>query len=252
MCVNPLYTDSNLFHLLISKLIFPLFFIFVTIQQVSINCNRFLKRDVIYINYYQVFNDMITLYGRQYWWPSDSDWETLVGAILVQNTNWKNAEKSLANLREKTGFKPDILLNVNLEVLKKLIKPSGFYNAKAKTIKNSLLFFESFGFDINKMKKTLSPKTLKTSLMNIKGIGNETSDVILLYIFDQPIFIIDKYARRMISRLEGRDVSKFKYQVLKEYMESNLQRLTYKDFQEYHALIDDYSEEYLRRLKNEK
>ncbi|WP_147441428.1 hypothetical protein [Lactobacillus sp. ESL0228] len=102
------------------------------------------------------------------------------------------------------------------------------------------------------MKKTLSPKTLKTSLMNIKGIGNETSDVILLYIFDQPIFIIDKYARRMISRLEGRDVSKFKYQVLKEYMESNLQRLTYKDFQEYHALIDDYSEEYLRRLKNEK
>ncbi|WP_147441427.1 hypothetical protein [Lactobacillus sp. ESL0228] len=61
---------------------------------------------------------MITLYGRQYWWPSDSDWETLVGAILVQNTNWKNAEKSLANLREKTGFKPDILLNVNLEVLK--------------------------------------------------------------------------------------------------------------------------------------
>lgn len=191
---------------------------------------------------------MLSLYGKQYWWPSDSDWETLIGAILVQNTNWRNVEKSLINLRVKTNFKPDAMLNINLDDLKRLIKPSGFYNAKAKTIKNSLLFFESFGFDIEKMKKTLSPKDLKTSLMNIKGIGNETSDVILLYIFNQPVFIVDKYARNMISRLEDRDVSKVKYQALKEYMEKQLQKLTFKDFQEYHALIDDYSEEYLRKL----
>lgn len=190
---------------------------------------------------------MFQLFGPQFWWPSKSDCETLIGAILVQNTNWKNVEKSLCNLRNQTNFNPQLLSNLPLEQLKTLIKPSGFYNAKAQTIKAALAFIQQYQFDWQKITQHFSQTELRRQLLEIKGIGHETADVLLLYIFNFPVFIADTHARQLINSLESPTVPLKTYLQIKNYIEPQLlPKMSVKDFQEFHALIDDHLLDYLQ------
>jgi endonuclease III related protein len=207
------------------------------------------------MNYIALYKNMLRIFGPQHWWPSESDIETLIGAILVQNTNWLNAEKSLNNIREKNNFVASKLLKLSAEDIKKLIIPSGFYNAKSRTIYNTLQYFSRFDLTTKSINSNKSTAKLRKELLNIKGIGNETADVILLYVFQRPVFVADSYSRKMIGFFEKTPFQKLEYMKVKQKMEKELGCLTINDFQEFHALIDEHIIDYFKiynREKNEK
>ena len=105
------------------------------------------------MDYTSIYRNMLSIYGKQYWWPSESDCETIIGTILVKNTNWNNVEKSINNLKNATNFDPNKILNINNDYLKELIKPSGFYKAKSNTIIKTLQFFKQYNFNVSEIKK---------------------------------------------------------------------------------------------------
>lgn len=134
------------------------------------------------------------------WWPAENAWEIAVGAVLVQNTNWRNVEKSLDNIREALGFDPQIIAEAQQSELIELIRPSGFYTNKSQTIHDLFQWFQQDDFILAKIAEK-SASRLRKELLNIRGIGPETADVLLLFIFDKPVFIADKYAQRLFNRL---------------------------------------------------
>ncbi len=129
------------------------------------------------------------------WWPADSDFEILVGAILTQNTTWKNVEYSLRALKEQQLLSPTALCDVEESLLIKTIQPSGFMNAKARYIRNASEWFIKH----NDNAAQWSTHDLRESLLTVRGIGPETADDILLYIYRRPVFIWDLYARRLLD-----------------------------------------------------
>ncbi len=182
---------------------------------------------------FQVFEELLKFYGFQNWWPVhdgfDKVVEVSVGAVLTQNTSWSNVEKSLENLISANCLNFDCILNIDLETLKMLIKPSGFYNQKAKTLKDLAKLFVS-DKDITREK-----------LLSIKGIGYETADSILLYALDLPYFVIDSYTKRLFHRL-GFIPEKISYNKLQDLITKNIPKdiTTYKEF---HALIVKHCKE---------
>lgn len=202
------------------------------------------------IDYYQLFQTMYRQYGPQHWWSSDSHWETMVGAVLVQNTNWQNVDRSLANLRSSTHFEPNNLLSLSDEALMLAIKPSGFNNAKSRTIKGLFRFLATVDFDLDTLNQMTTTTDLRRQLLAIKGIGPETADVILLYVFDRPVFIADLYARRLIVHLEHCSLKDLHYLKVQQVIEPQLlPQMTVKDCQEFLALIDDHGPAFLAAQK---
>lgn len=201
-------------------------------------------RGYFMLDYHKIYNKLLYDFGEQHWWPSESVWETAVGAILVQNTNWSNVEKSLENLRRTTLFDPKAIYSIPTSLLKQLIRPSGFYNSKSKTIKNLFAFFEYFDFNLIKIETSFDTNALREELLKIKGIGNETADVLLLYIFEGPIIVADLYLRRVVSSLEKQEMTTLSYMVVKNRLENQLQDFSISDFQEFHALVDEFGKKY--------
>lgn len=137
-------------------------------------------------------------YGSRHgWWPAETPYEMMTGAILVQNTNWKNAEKALGGL--STPLNPERLRKLPTEEIAELIRPSGYYNQKAMKLKNLYNWLELYNDSIEDLKNR-SGESLREELLAIKGIGRETADVILVYALDKPFFVIDAYTRRIFSR----------------------------------------------------
>ncbi|MEJ1312811.1 endonuclease III [Latilactobacillus sakei] len=202
-------------------------------------------------DYYKVFKELLNEYGEQNWWPAESDWEMMVGAILVQNTSWSNVEKSIENLKLSTLFSPHKISNLRYQELIDHIKPSGFYKAKSNTIRSLFSFFEDYHFDIRKIDDTFNTKELRKELLKIKGIGPETADDILLYVFNRPIFIADLYARRLFAFIENKDINTITYNSLKTTLEPKLaEKMSVKELQEFHALIDEFAMEYINKKDN--
>jgi endonuclease-3 related protein len=183
----------------------------------------------------EIFDRLYKAYGKMGWWPGDTQIEIIVGAILTQNTAWKNVEKAIVNLKREEILTPKGLREVDLETLSELIKPSGYYNQKARKLKNFIEFlFSCYGGSIENMFKT-ELYTLREQLLSIKGIGEETADSILLYAGNMPIFVVDAYTRRILSRhnLIPEDASYAQIQSL--FMESLPKDANL--FNEYHALL---------------
>lgn len=181
-----------------------------------------------------VYKKLIDVYGKQGWWPSNSHYETMIGAILTQNTTWTNVEKSIKNL--KTVLDPELILSLSDEILINYIKPSGFYNQKSKTIISLTLWLKNYSFDIDKIKKEDHLK-LRKELLDIKGIGKETADCILTYVLDKPYFVIDTYTRRLFSRLGleiPKDYDKFRL-LIENWVDRDLEL-----YKEYHSLIIEH------------
>lgn len=172
----------------------------------------------------------------QGWWPSKSQDETILGAILTQNVAWENVKKALKNLELEKIFTLKDIYFTQEEKLANLILPARFSRQKAKYLKNTAQFFKNYQFSFETIKKQFSPQDLRKTLLEIKGIGPETADTILLYAFYLPFFVIDAYTKRIAFRLGLTPLEKIKYLELQKLFTDNLD-LNAPLFNEYHALL---------------
>jgi len=184
-------------------------------------------------------------YGPQAWWPGDSTLECIIGAILTQNTSWTNAEKAITNLKKERLIGIKELASLSTEKLASLIRPSGYYNQKALKIKHFISFVvENYQGDLESMfgKET---RELRSKLLTIKGIGPETADTILLYAGNKPVFVVDAYTYRVLSRhaLVPQDTNYDEIQEL--FTDSLTEDATV--YNEYHALLVKVGKEHCRK-----
>ena len=192
-----------------------------------------------------IYERLYNRYGPQGWWPGQTPFETIVGAILTQNTNWKNVEKALANLNTKGCLAPDKLHAMGVEEIAPLIRPAGYFNLKAQRLKSFLhWFFEKQDGSVENL-QTLPASTLRQQLLGIKGIGPETADSICLYAFDKPIFVVDAYTARILGR-HGLLEPGCGYQDIQEVFHSGLEK-DVRLFNEYHALLVRLGKEHCKR-----
>jgi endonuclease-3 related protein len=148
----------------------------------------------------EIYDKLFGAFGPQGWWPGDSPFEIAVGAILTQNTNWGNVEKAIQNLKQEKYLNAKKLHAMPHNTLASFIKPAGYFNVKAKRLKNFLSFLSNHYK--GSMKRMLAADTglLRESLLGVNGIGPETADSILLYALERPVFVIDAYTRRVLHR----------------------------------------------------
>jgi endonuclease-3 related protein len=139
-------------------------------------------------------------FGDLHWWPADSPFEVMVGAILTQNTAWANVEKAISALKERKLLSPDALLQIDEEILAGIIRPSGYYHVKAKRLKSLVRFiFDEYSGSIDTMCNE-DMSVLREKLLNVRGVGPETADSIILYACQKPVFISDAYTQRILQR----------------------------------------------------
>ncbi|PTE44003.1 endonuclease III [Staphylococcus equorum] len=186
--------------------------------------------------------------GPQGWWPAESKIEVMLGAILVQNTNWRNAAYAIESLKQATHLEPHHILNLKVEELQILIKSSGFYKNKAQTILSLLTWLEHYDFDYQEINDHYK-QDLRQALIAIKGIGSETADVLIVYIFGGVEFIADSYSRRLYRKLGYTQTNS--YEQLKRHI--NLPNdFSNQDANEFHALLDNFGKNYFNGKINTK
>jgi endonuclease-3 related protein len=195
-------------------------------------------------NLTKIYQLLFDRFGPQHWWPGETQFEIITGAILTQNTNWTNVEKAIANLKSAHLLTPEKLFNLDTSQLAQLIRSAGYYNIKAKRLKNFLSWlFNNHAGQLSNL-ENLDTSQLRTELLSITGIGRETADSILLYAFNREIFVVDAYTARVAIRhgLIGPDAD---YEQLRDLFQSNLPPNS-KLFNEYHALLVRVGKEFCR------
>jgi len=190
------------------------------------------------------YRQLFKVYGPQHWWPSETRFEVVIGAILTQNTAWTNVERAIKNLKREHLLTPEALRRVSVSRLAGVIRSSGTFNIKAGRLKAFVRFLMGrYQGDLKGMFKE-PVETLRPKLLSIKGIGPETADSILLYAGDNPIFVIDAYTRRVMSR--HRVISHgASYDQLQRLFMSHLRPRT-AIFNEYHALLVQVGKEHCK------
>ncbi|MEN3027981.1 MAG: endonuclease III domain-containing protein [Aquificaceae bacterium] len=191
----------------------------------------------------ELYRLLFELYGPQGWWPVDREYhslrgtdpreEVIIGAVLTQNTGWKNVEKALENLKRQGELSLRFVRELEVGRLKELIKPAGFYNLKALRLKNVASFFDP----VDKVEEVE-----REELLRVKGVGEETADAILLYAGNRLTFVIDKHTRRFMKRFAGVEGS---YGELKKFFEANLPP-DVELYKEFHALLDEQGKRFCR------
>ncbi len=182
-----------------------------------------------------MYSRLYAAFGPQSWWPGDSAFEVSVGAILTQNTNWANVEKAIKQLKQEKKLSAEALHALPEHQLAQLIRSAGFFNIKARRLKNFVCFLrEEYQGSMKKLAKD-NPVVIRKKLLAINGIGPETADSIMLYALELPVFVIDAYTKRILSRhgiLKHHD-SYDSYQALfHRHFDRDAQM-----FNEYHALL---------------
>jgi endonuclease-3 related protein len=207
-----------------------------------------------------IYTTLIKEFGNLKWWPmdleyhkkndSDPRYEVIVGAILTQNTAWSNVEKALDNLKSKNLLDIENISRIKLEQLKDYIKPSGFFNQKAKRLKDFTLFIsKKYHGDLdNFFNKNLFDA--RGELLSINGIGPETADSILLYAGNKPIFVVDAYTKRINSRLPL--IGNSSYDEIQSYFQRELSNTNQRNdltqiYNELHALIVEFAKNYCKK-----
>ncbi|MEM4267212.1 MAG: endonuclease III domain-containing protein [Candidatus Woesearchaeota archaeon] len=208
-----------------------------------------------------VYHRLFKAYSRQGWWPVTPDgeltpqyfvpaitekqkFEIIIGAILTQNTSWKNVEKAIIQLNKASLIDIKKIRNIDKDFLANLIRSSGYYNEKAKKVKAIAEFLNNNTIaNIGKMQT----QELRNLLLSVKGVGPETADSILLYALDKPIFVIDAYTRRLVERMGIiKDTKKIDYAELQKLFMRNLPK-SISIYKEYHALIVRHAKEHCRK-----
>jgi endonuclease III related protein len=182
-----------------------------------------------------IYLSLYKTYGGRNWWPAIDAFEVIVGAVLTQNTNWKNVEKAISNLKNAKVMEPLKLYELPLESLAELIRPAGYYNIKAKRLKNLLEWMvKEYGGSIEGIAK-LPDWQLRQELLAVKGIGPETADSIMLYAFNRLIFVVDAYTARIFGRHMLID-EYADYHQIQELIQSSIEP-DINVYNEFHALI---------------
>ncbi len=192
-----------------------------------------------------MFTELLNHFGPQHWWPGETELEVIVGAVLTQNTNWKNVEKAILNLKEKGLLSPHQLNALSVSELAQLIRPAGYFNIKAKRLKNLIdLLRERYHLDLSRLLDE-ETDTLRQELLSVNGIGPETADSILLYAAQRPVFVVDAYTHRILRR-HGMTDEQTDYHELQSLFMDHLPDDP-SLFNEFHALIVKTGKEYCRR-----
>ena len=192
----------------------------------------------------KIYQLLFDRFGPQHWWPGQTQFEIITGAILTQNTNWANVEKAIANLITADCLTPEKLYHLDVSQLAELIRPAGYYNIKTKRLKNFVNWlFENYDGKPANL-ETVDTDQLRAELLAIKGVGYETADSILLYAFERPVFVVDAYTARIAFRhqLIEPDTD---YEQLRELFQSNLPE-DVQLFNEYHALLVRIGKEFCK------
>jgi endonuclease III related protein len=197
------------------------------------------------------YNALLAAHGPQHWWPGRNRFEIIVGAILVQNTAWKNVERAIANLRAAKFLFPAAIRGVSSATLAKHLRPSGYFRQKSKTLKAFVAFlYENHGGSLNRFFAT-STELLRGQLVAVRGIGPETADAILLYAGKHAVFVVDAYSRRILERHhllppDAQTNSRRSYEKIRSLFETHLPRDP-QLFNEFHALIVETGKRYCRK-----
>jgi endonuclease-3 related protein len=183
----------------------------------------------------RIYEQLLEAFGPQNWWPGDSTEEIIIGAILTQNTNWKNVERAIANLKSADRLSFSKISAVSESRLGRLIKPSGYFRIKARRLIATAELFTKNSRDNHRYWRKGDIQKLRQKLLDTYGIGKETADSILLYAFERPTFVVDAYTVRIAER-HGLCKAEDDYDAVKRIYESGLPRRV-NLYNEYHALL---------------
>jgi endonuclease-3 related protein len=193
----------------------------------------------------EYFNSLFTALGPQHWWPGKTEFEVILGAILTQNTSWKNVELALLNLRAAGVFTPTAVERVHIRSLQALVRPSGYYRQKARALKAFVQFLRTeYRGSLKRMFATPTLE-LREKLLRVWGIGPETADAILLYAGQHPVFVVDAYTKRIMAR-HGWIGDKAKYEEVRWMFERQFPGEVER-FKEFHGLIVTVGKNWCRK-----
>lgn len=198
-----------------------------------------------YNKFTRVYSILYEYYGPQGWWPAESDIEMIIGAVLTQNTNWKNVDKALEQMRKRGLVDFGRLESCEVVELAEAIRPSGYYNLKAKRLKNLVsMICELYDGDLDFFLGA-APEQTRNDLLAVKGIGPETADSILLYAGNWPLFVVDAYTHRVFNRhlLVEEEAD---YHSIQTVFHDNLNEEV-ELFKEYHALIVRVAKDFCKK-----
>jgi endonuclease-3 related protein len=196
-------------------------------------------------NLLAIYDALERHFGDLNWWPAEAPFEVIVGAILTQNTNWKNVEAAIQNLKKERCLVPEKLYRARVERIAALIRPSGYYRVKARRLKKFLefLFDEYRGYVESMFGEDW--RTLRKKLLTIHGIGEETADSILLYAGHKPVFVVDQYTRRIFTR-HGLIDGKENYAEIQRFIMDRLP-VDVTLYNQYHALLVNTGKQFCKK-----
>lgn len=196
------------------------------------------------LNLASLYQKMRQNMGPAGWWPADSKEEIIVGAIMIQNTNWQNADRAVSLFRQQTAFQPQRILALSTNELQALVKPAGFYKNKSRAIRNVFSWLAQFNFNYPAIRQQFGT-SLRKELLNLHGVGDETADVFLTYIFDVPTFISDKYSRILFTQLGVTGLSDYRSLAKRIELPPSFSVSMAQDL---HGLIDEFGKVYFHPL----
>jgi len=194
----------------------------------------------------KVFNKLLAHYGKQYWWNDPNRITDWISMILIQQTTQENTEKALANLEGNLSV--EALHAMELNTLQEYIRPAGFYKQKSTYIKALMEWYVSHGASLQKF-EAIPTEELRKELLSIKGVGEETADAMLLYIFERKVFIADQYAMRLLNRLNLSTAQTYK--ALRKECMPLVAEIPLETCQEWHAVIDVHGKAYRKGFTDE-
>jgi endonuclease-3 related protein len=183
----------------------------------------------------KIFQILLAHFGKRHWWPGETPLEVIVGAVLTQNTSWKNVEKAIDNMKKEEILSVEKLYGISVEQLGEIIRPSGFFNIKSKRLKNIVnVIYDKYNAKIENM-LNVETDLLRALLLSVNGVGPETADSILLYALNKPVFVVDAYTKRFLKNHKLYN-GYGDYHDIQIFFMEHLPSDTYL-FNEFHALI---------------
>jgi len=193
----------------------------------------------------EIYNLLFDHFGPQSWWPGETPFEVMVGAVLTQNTNWNNVEKAIDNLKGVEVLSFERLSELPVDLLAEYIRPAGYFNVKASRLQNLFAMIkEQYDGSLDAMMEE-ETETLRQALLSVKGIGPETADSILLYVAERPVFVVDAYTYRILLR-HNLIPDDFNYDEIQEFFMDNLEQ-DVGLFNEFHALLVCVGKEFCKK-----
>lgn len=196
---------------------------------------------------YNLYQKMLTHMVATNWWPADSKQQIIIEAILIQNTTELNATRASQLIRSASNYDLQVLVNIPKENLEELVRPAGFMKNKSKAIQEVASWYLAHEENPTKIVQQYG-SSLRKVLLSLHGVGPETADVLMAYIFDQPQFIADKYARTLFTQLGINDLTDYKSLAI--LLAELPQPFTFADAQEFHGLIDEFGKQYFHPVED--